>query len=130
MPNETKTTPLGQDLAADRLLLDEISSKWTILVLGALCDGPLRFNELRRALDGVTQKALTQCVRRLELNGILLRTVLATSPISVTYEITPLGRTLEGPLRALHDWTIKHREDVLRARAERVADAERTDHKA
>ncbi|MET0358994.1 MAG: helix-turn-helix domain-containing protein, partial [Pararhizobium sp.] len=71
--------PTGSRLASDRLLLDEIASKWSILVLGALCDGPLRFNQLRRHLDGVTQKALTQCLRRLERDGILTRTVLPTS---------------------------------------------------
>lgn len=109
--------PTGTKLASDRLLLDEIASKWSILVLGALCDGPLRFNQLRRHLDGVTQKALTQCLRRLERDGILTRTVLPTSPVSVEYEITPLGRTLEAPFRALADWTVHHGNEVGQARA-------------
>jgi DNA-binding HxlR family transcriptional regulator len=109
--------PTGSRLASDRLLLDEIASKWSILVLGALCDGPLRFNQLRRHLDGVTQKALTQCLRRLERDGILTRTVLPTSPVSVQYEITPLGRTLEVPFRALADWTVHHGATVAEARA-------------
>jgi DNA-binding HxlR family transcriptional regulator len=113
----TSQQPTGTRLALDRLLLDEIASKWSILVLGALCDGPLRFNQLRRHLDGVTQKALTQCLRRLERDGILTRTVLPTSPVSVEYEITPLGRTLEAPFRALADWTVLHCDAVAEARA-------------
>jgi DNA-binding HxlR family transcriptional regulator len=113
----TSQQPTGTRLALDRLLLDEIASKWSILVLGALCDGPLRFNQLRRHLDGVTQKALTQCLRRLERDGILTRTVLPTSPVSVQYEITPLGRTLEAPFRALADWTVLHGDAVAGARA-------------
>jgi DNA-binding HxlR family transcriptional regulator len=113
----TSQQPTGTRLALDRLLLDEIASKWSILVLGALCDGPLRFNQLRRHLDGVTQKALTQCLRRLERDGILTRTVLPTSPVSVQYEITPLGRTLEAPFRALADWTVHHGDAVAEARA-------------
>lgn len=114
--NATPQQPTGTRLASDRLLLDEIASKWSILVLGALCDGPLRFNQLRRALDGVTQKALTQCLRRLERDGILTRTVLPTSPVSVQYEITSLGRTLEAPFRALADWTVHHGAAVAEAR--------------
>jgi DNA-binding HxlR family transcriptional regulator len=116
MPTKTAVKSLGQELADDRLLLDEISSKWTILVLGALCPAPLRFNELRRSLDAITQKALTQCLRRLELNGIVHRRVISSSPVAVTYEITPLGRSLEGPLRALQIWTMTHRDEVLRCR--------------
>jgi DNA-binding HxlR family transcriptional regulator len=116
MREEKDERPTGTRLASDRLLLDEIASKWSILVLGALCHGPLRFNQLKRELDGVTQKALTQCLRRLERDGILSRTVLPTSPVSVEYGITPLGRTLEAPFKALADWTVKHGEDVGIAR--------------
>lgn len=116
MREEKDERPTGTRLASDRLLLDEIASKWSILVLGALCHGPLRFNQLKRELDGVTQKALTQCLRRLERDGILSRTVLPTSPVSVEYGITPLGRTLAAPFKALADWTVKHGEDVGIAR--------------
>lgn len=108
--------PANENLVEDRLLLDEIASKWSILVLGALCDGPLRFNELKRRLDGVTQKALTQCLRRLEANGIIERRIISLSPIAVAYEISTLGRTLEAPLRALHTWTVQHRAEVILAR--------------
>ena len=100
-----------------RLLLDQIADKWSVLILAALRAGPHRFNELKRRLDGVTQKALTQSLRRLERNGIVSRHVLATSPVAVEYAITPLGQTLKAPFEALYDWTILHLAAVEAARA-------------
>jgi DNA-binding HxlR family transcriptional regulator len=100
-----------------RVLLDQIADKWSVLVLAELCHGPLRFNELKRRLVGVSQKSLTSCLRTLEKNGIVSRTMLLAMPIAVQYEITPLGRTLEGPFAALHGWTAKHLAEVQRARA-------------
>lgn len=100
-----------------RLLLDQIADKWSVLILAALRAGPHRFNELKRRLDGVTQKALTQSLRRLERNGIVSRHVLATSPVAVEYAITPLGETLKAPFEALYDWTILHLTAVEEARA-------------
>ena len=95
-----------------RALLDQIADKWTALILGALCPGPMRFNELKRALDGITQTALTKTLRRLERNGVLTRTVASETVIAVTYEITPLGRSL-GPLfQALDVWTRDHLDEV------------------
>lgn len=101
-----------------RLLLDQIADKWSVLVLAALCDAPLRFNVLKRRLDGVTPKALTECLRRLERDGIVSRRVMGASPVAVEYEITPLGRTLEGPFAALHAWAIDHLTDVELAQRE------------
>ncbi|WP_258002130.1 winged helix-turn-helix transcriptional regulator [Burkholderia sp. WAC0059] len=101
-----------------RLLLDQIADKWSVLILASLCDGPLRFNAIKRRIEGVTQKALTQTLRRLERNGILERRVIAESPISVEYEITPLGRTLNRPCQALHAWTQAHLAEVERAQAQ------------
>lgn len=66
---------------SSRLLLDQIADKWSVLILAALCQKPLRFNELKRYLDGITQKALTQALRRLERNGILDRRVIPSSQI-------------------------------------------------
>jgi len=100
-----------------RLLLDQIADKWSVLILASLHDAPLRFNAIKRRLEGITQKALTQSLRRLERNGIVGRTVIATSPISVQYEITPLGRTLDRPFQALYTWTLEHLPDVEQARA-------------
>ena len=118
--------PLGNAEHSSRLLLDQITDKWSILILGALCPGPLRFNALKRGLDGVTQKALTQALRRLERNGIIGRRVIPVSPVAVEYSITPLGVTLKEPFRALIDWTLQHGPEVLAARqrfdAENVAE--------
>jgi DNA-binding HxlR family transcriptional regulator len=100
---------------SSRFLLDQIADKWSVLILAALCQKPLRFNELKRCLDGITQKALTQALRRLERNGILDRRVIPSSQIAVEYSITPLGRTLEEPFRALYTWTISHVDAVIQA---------------
>ncbi|MDQ1121008.1 MULTISPECIES: helix-turn-helix domain-containing protein [Pseudoxanthomonas] len=99
-----------------RLLLDQIADKWSVLVLAALCRQPLRFNMLKRTLEGITQKALTQTLRRLERNGIIERRVVTASPIAVEYRITALGRTLKAPFEALYAWTREHLPDVERAR--------------
>lgn len=105
------------DEKPDRLLLDQITDKWSILILAALCARPLRFNELRRCLDGITQKALTQSLRRLERSGILARRVIPSSQVAVEYSVTPLGRTLEGPFRAVYRWTVQYSPAVLAAQA-------------
>lgn len=99
-----------------RLLFDQIADKWSMMVLTVLDAGPLRFNEIKRRLEGVTQKALTQCLRRLERNGLVARHVRSTSPVSVEYEITRLGRTLQKPFKALYAWTVDHLDDVEDAR--------------
>ncbi|WP_322101880.1 helix-turn-helix domain-containing protein [Paraburkholderia sp. J41] len=99
-----------------RLLFDQIADKWSIMVLTVLDDGPARFNAIKRLLEGVSQKALTQCLRRLERNGLILRRVIPVSPVAVEYEITPLGRSLQGPFKALYAWTMDHLDDVEIAR--------------
>lgn len=99
-----------------RALFDQIADKWSMMVLVALDDEPQRFNALRRRLEGVTQKALTQCLRRLERNGLVLRQVISFSPVAVQYEITQLGRTLLQPFRALHLWTLDKLPEVEAAR--------------
>lgn len=102
---------------SSRLMLDQIADKWSILILAALCKHPLRFNELKRCLDGITQKALTQALRRLERNGIVARRVIPSSQVAVEYSVTPLGFTLEEPFKALFFWTIHHSAAVIDARA-------------
>ena len=99
-----------------RLLLEQIADKWSVLILAALCDEPLRFNAIRRRLEGITQKALTQALRRLERNGIVERRVVTASPIAVEYRITPLGRSLKEPFQALNAWTFLHLPQVEEAR--------------
>ena len=99
-----------------RLLFDQISDKWSMMVLTVLDGGPLRFNAIKRHLEGVSQKALTQCLRKLERNGLVSRTVIPVSPVAVEYEITPLGRALQRPLKALHDWMLAHLGEIDTAR--------------
>lgn len=101
-----------------RALFDQIADKWSMMVMAVLDDGPTRFNAIRRRLEGVTQKALTQCLRRLERNGLVSRKVVSLSPVAVQYQITPLGRTLQQPFRQLHEWTLSALPEVLAAREE------------
>ncbi|MFC6301835.1 transcriptional regulator [Pseudomonas sp. CCM 7893] len=115
---QNETAPVVYESGcSSRLLLDQIADKWSILILAALCKNPLRFNEIKRRLDGITQKALTQSLRRLERNGILSRRVIPSSQVAVEYSITELGHTLEEPFRALYMWTVQHSDAVINARA-------------
>lgn len=100
-----------------RPILDQVADKWSMLILYALADGPQRFNTLKRRLEGITQKALTQTLRRLERNGLVVRRVLDTSPIAVEYEMTPLGGTLRVAFRTLYDWTHAHLDEIVVAQA-------------
>ncbi|QEI07711.1 helix-turn-helix transcriptional regulator [Pigmentiphaga aceris] len=109
------TQPCNHAACSSRLLLDQIADKWSILILGALCQEPQRFNALKRRLDGITQKALTQSLRRLERSGIVARRVLQTSPVAVEYRVTPLGESLKKPFGALYAWTVEYAAEVEQA---------------
>jgi len=100
---------------AARSFFDQVANKWSVMILTALIEKPTRFNELRRRLEGVTHKALTQALRRLERNGLIARKVLPTSPVAVEYSITKLGRTLQVPLGAAFDWAINHLHEIQQA---------------
>jgi len=106
-----------ETLPGVRPVLEQIAHKWSILILTFLCEEPKRFNALKRRLDGITQKALTETLRRLERNGLVERTVTVASPIAVVYSITPLGRTLKDPILALYDWAVDHQDDMSKAQA-------------
>lgn len=96
-----------------RPVLDRIADKWTILILTVLCPRPSRFNAIKRRLDGITHKALADALKRLERNGLVTRTVLATTtPIGVEYAITPLGHSLRQPFEALCAWALQNAEAV------------------
>ncbi|MBN6714098.1 winged helix-turn-helix transcriptional regulator [Pseudomonas capsici] len=99
-----------------RALFDQIADKWSMMVLAVLDEEPHRFNAIKRRLEGVTQKALTQCLRRLERNGLVSRKVISLSPVAVQYEITPLGQSLEQPFRELYEWTLMKLPEVEAAR--------------
>ena len=99
-----------------RELFDQIAGKWSMMVLTVLDAGPMRFNAIKRHLEGITQKALTDCLRRLERNGLVERRVIPASPVGVEYEITAVGRTLQPPFKALYAWTMEKMPDVEAAR--------------
>ena len=99
-----------------RKLFDQIADKWSMMVLAILEPGPLRFNAIRRQIEGVTQKALTQCLRRLERNGLVERRVIPLSPVAVEYELTALGQSLGRPFSVLYDWTVENLAAVDLAR--------------
>jgi DNA-binding HxlR family transcriptional regulator len=96
-----------------RRLLDRIGDRWTVLIVGALDDGPQRFSALAARVGGISQKMLTQTLRSLERDGLVTRTVYAEVPPRVEYELTPLGRSLQVPLRALEDWAVAHMSEVV-----------------
>ena len=99
-----------------RTVLDLLSDKWTMLVICSLAGGPKRFGELRRRLDGITQKMLTQTLRGLERDGLLTRTVYATTPPSVEYALTGLGWSATRLMEDIRTWAETHVFEVLRAR--------------
>lgn len=104
MPTEPLDLPL--DVAATRPILEQIANKWTVLILSVLCTTPARFNDLKRRLHGITHKALSDALKRLERDGLVTRRVLPTQPIGVEYSITPLGASLREPFTALYTWSI------------------------
>ncbi|MCT8267813.1 MULTISPECIES: winged helix-turn-helix transcriptional regulator [Afifella] len=111
---------------AARSFFDQVANKWAVMILTILSERPSRFNEMKRRMEGVTHKALTQALRRLERNGLLSRRVLATSPVAVEYSITPLGQTLQVPFRAVYDWSIENLDKIEEAK--RRYDAMQADH--
>lgn len=113
--------PYARDCPS-RVVLDRIGDRWTVLLVGALADGPRRFGELARDVDGISQKMLTQTLRELERDGIVHRTVHPEVPVRVEYRLTECGESLRGPLRALEEWSIEHLGSVL-------ADQERYDRR-
>jgi DNA-binding HxlR family transcriptional regulator len=116
---DTAPSPLAgpQLTERHRELLDQVLDKWSLQVLDALCERPLRFNDLRRAIPVVTQKSLTSTLRRLERNGMVERIVTSTRPVAVEYRISPLGRSLQDLIDALLHWTTVTLPDVEQARA-------------
>ena len=106
---------LPLDVAATRPILDHIANKWTVLILSVLCTRPARFNDLKRRLDGITHKALSDDLQRLERDGLVSRKVLPTQPIGVEYTITDLGCSLREPFAALYNWALGNGSALERA---------------
>jgi DNA-binding HxlR family transcriptional regulator len=105
-----------EDCRAVSEVLQRIGDKWSLLVVRRLGDGPLRFNELRAAVGGISQKMLTTTLRTLERDGFVTRTVFPTIPPRVDYELTELGRELEVPVKGLAEWAIANMARISEAR--------------
>jgi DNA-binding HxlR family transcriptional regulator len=111
-------THVTEDCRAVSDVLQRIADKWSILVVGRLGKGPMRFNELRYVVGGISQKMLTTTLRNLERDGFVTRTQYATIPPRVDYELTELGHELLVPVNALGDWA---RNNIVRIHMARSA---------
>lgn len=115
--SEQDAPPEGASGCPLRDVLDRVGDKWSVLVVVLLRDGKLRFSDLRRSVEGISQRMLTHTLRQLERDGLVGRTVYPSVPVRVEYELTALGRTLIEPLAALTHWAESHRSAILSARA-------------
>lgn len=120
--------PIYRADCPSRAILDQIADKWSMLVLMVLRK-PHRFNAIKRRLDGITQRVLTQTLRKLERNGMVTRTVMDGKILGVEYALTPLGRSLESPFAALYDWTVENMEaiQVCQSRYDQCDEKNRSD---
>lgn len=120
-PPEEVAAPAGDlQLAGCRNVapvLNRVGDKWSMLIVMVLSAGPLRFNELKRVIDGISQRMLTLSLRGLERDGLVSRTVTPSIPPRVDYELTELGRSLREPVRALGDWAIAHIQCIRAAQS-------------
>ena len=107
-----------------RQILDRIGDKWAVLILILIRDEPMRFNALRRTIEGISQKMLSQVLKSLERDGLIKRRVFATVPVTVEYSITALGQTLAAAVDPLRDWAEENLKEVLAA--QRRYDAQRS----
>ncbi|MCB1383266.1 MAG: helix-turn-helix transcriptional regulator [Notoacmeibacter sp.] len=101
-----------------REVLRRVGDTWSLLVIFMLQPGPLRFNALKRRIEGISQRMLTVTLRGLERDGLVARTVFPTNPPSVEYELTAFGRSLAGPVAALGHWAAENRQRLRDAQAQ------------
>jgi DNA-binding HxlR family transcriptional regulator len=97
-------------------ILARVGDKWSVFVIMMLVDGPMRFNELKRTINGISQRMLTLTLRGLERDGLVTRTVFPTIPPRVDYELTELGHGLAKPVKALGQWVFEHQPEIQGAR--------------
>ena len=102
---------------AVREVLHRVGDKWSVQIVALLGDGPMRFSELRRSIEGISQRMLTLTLRGLERDGLVTRTVFPEIPPRVDYELTRLGNTLLEPIQGLAEWADRHRTSIQDARA-------------
>lgn len=115
-PRHMETTHSPERCLAVREVLNRVGDKWSVLIVSLLGEQPRRFNELRRMIQGISQRMLTLTLRGLERDGLVSRTIFPTIPPRVEYALTPLGRTLLAPVQALAEWAGEHREEIQKAR--------------
>ena len=101
---------------AVREVLHRVGDKWSVQIVALLGDGPLRFSELKRSIEGISQRMLTLTLRGLERDGLVTRTVFPEIPPRVDYELTRLGNTLLDPISALAEWAAEYRTSIQEAR--------------
>ncbi|CAI1662081.1 HTH-type transcriptional activator hxlR [Serratia quinivorans] len=106
-----ETDPIYRADCPSRIILDQIADKWSMMVLEVLRE-PRRFNAIKRRLGGVTQRVLTQTLRKLERNGMVKRRVLDGRVLGVEYSLTPLGQSLQEPFAILFNWTLGNMEMI------------------
>lgn len=97
-------------------VLARIGDKWAVLLVRLLGGGPMRFSELQRSIDGISQRMLTLTLRGLERDGLVSRSVQPSTPPRVDYALTPLGHSLLGPVKALGDWAFENQTEIEAAR--------------
>ncbi len=102
-------------------VLSSVGDKWTIMVVGALSRGRLRYNEIQRRVSGISQRMLTLTLKRLEADGIVTRTLFPSVPPRVDYELTELGQTLRAALVPLHLWAARNKQTIAENRAANIS---------
>lgn len=114
---ETRVATLGRTRSCElRDLLDALADKWSLLVIELLGDGTQRFSELRRRIDGISQRMLTLTLRHLERDGLVRRTIYPEVPPRVEYALTPMGASLLETVEPMVAWVREHRDEVARSR--------------
>lgn len=113
----SRPDPLSGDCRKVSQVLARIGEKWSVLIIMVLAEQPCRFSDLKRMIGGISQRMLTLCLRGLERDGLVKRTVFPVAPPRVEYELTPLGQSLCGPVGALGAWAGRHIAEIDAARA-------------
>lgn len=112
---DEQTYDIYDDASPAREVLGRLADKWVLLILDRLKQAPVRFNRLRRDIKGISQKMLTQSLRRLERDGLVHRAVQPTMPVTVEYSLTPLGRTLTESVAILTHWAEHNMATIIAA---------------
>ena len=114
----TEGCPQSTECPKTSQVLARVGEKWSVLIIIMLADGPRRFSDLKRAIGGISQRMLTLCLRGLERDGLVKRTVFPVVPPRVEYELTALGQSLRQPVTQLAHWARSHLAELDAARAE------------